>query len=86
MLKPILIGSLVCAWAEITTIAQTAMVTLAAAIQADSRDLKRCIMLSSLKNFVFLGSLIVRYLNNDRAGRNGPLAEWAETARWSGRF
>jgi hypothetical protein len=43
-------------------------------------------MLSSLKDFVFLGSLIVRYLNNDRAGRNGPLAKWAETARWSGRF
>jgi hypothetical protein len=62
------------------------MATLVAAIQADSRDLKRCIMSSSLKDFVFLGSLIIRYLNNGRAGRNGPLAKWAKTARLSGRF
>ena len=69
MLKPILIGSLFCAVAVATNIAQAARATTVPAMPAKVRDLSLCSIRLLPMNFIFL---VVT--NNDSARRNGPLA------------
>src|SRR6185437_13231109 len=68
MLKPILIGSLLCALAEATNIAPAAKVTATPANHANVRDFRCCTMIFLPMGFAFLMA------NNDSARRNGPPA------------
>src|SRR5258708_9698549 len=69
MLKPILIGSLFCAVAETTNIAQAATANTVPASHADVRDLSLCNMFSPP-----MKSCFISIANHDSARRNGPPA------------